>query len=121
MMSVPAEVAERIRRPMRSGLSVLPRSLPVVSFGDPDRATVATLSLNPSCERSCRHRVTGWQGRERRLASLVSLGAADPRELDDDRVATAAPQWMNPQAFARSWRPVRAGPRRPAAQFLTPI
>ena len=41
-------VAERIRRPIPAGSHVLAGSLPVVSFGDPDRAVIATLSLNPS-------------------------------------------------------------------------
>jgi hypothetical protein len=41
-------VADRIRRPIPPALSVLPGSLPVVSFGDPNGALAATLSLNPS-------------------------------------------------------------------------
>lgn len=80
-------VAERIRRPVPVRLSVLPGSLPVVSFGDPNAATVATLSLNPSWLEF--QSVSGaWLlGRERRLASLVSVGADDPRDLDDTQVA----------------------------------
>lgn len=81
-------VADRIRRPIPSGLSVLPGSLPVVSFGDPDRAVVATLSLNPSW-REFQSRDGVWlNGSRRRLASLISLGVSDPRELDDEQVAT---------------------------------
>jgi hypothetical protein len=80
-------VAERIRRPMPSGLSVLSGSLPVACFGDPDRASVATLSLNPSW-LEFQARSGAWLlGENRRLASLVSLGVADPRDLDDDQVA----------------------------------
>lgn len=87
MASVAPVVAERIRRPMPSGLSVLPGSLPVVSFGDPDGALVATLSLNPSWIEFESPSGVWLRGHERRLASLISLGAEDPRELDDDRVA----------------------------------
>jgi hypothetical protein len=83
----PQVVAERIRRPVPAGLSVLPGSLPVVSFGDPNTATVATLSLNPSW-REFQSGSGAWLlGGRRRLASLVSLGAGDPGELDDAQVA----------------------------------
>jgi hypothetical protein len=46
--SIAPQVARRLRHPIPPGLGVLPESLPVVSFGDPTRANVATLSLNPS-------------------------------------------------------------------------
>lgn len=59
----------------------------MVSFGDPDDATVATLSLNPSW-REFQSPSGDWLlGQKRRLASLMSLGAADPRGLDDTQVA----------------------------------
>jgi hypothetical protein len=85
---IAAAVAERIRRPVPSGLSVLVGSLPVVSFGDPNRAAAATLSLNPSW-REFESRGGVWlYGSDRRLASLTSLGVDDARDLDDDQVAT---------------------------------
>ena len=46
MSDVPAEVAERIRRPPPAGHAVVEGSLPVVSFGDYRTAKVATLALN---------------------------------------------------------------------------
>ncbi len=85
--SAPQVVAERIRRPVPAGLSVLPGSLPVVSFGDPNAATVATLSLNPSWLEFLSASGAWLLGSERRLASLVSLGVDDPRHLDDAQVA----------------------------------
>ena len=81
-------VAERIRRAIPSDLSVLPGSLPVVSFGDPNRAVAATLSLNPSWREFESSDGTWLGGSQRRLASLISLRASDPRELDDEQVAT---------------------------------
>jgi hypothetical protein len=85
---IPSIVAERIRRPIPSDLFVLPGSLPVISFGDPNRAVTATLSLNPSC-REFESRAGAWlSGSQRRLASLISLGASDPSELNDEQVAT---------------------------------
>jgi len=81
-------VAERIRRPIPPDLSVLPGSLPVVSFGDPNGALAATLSLNPSWREFESPDGTWLNGSRRRLASLTSLGASDPRGLDDEQVAT---------------------------------
>jgi hypothetical protein len=85
-------VAERIRRPVPAGLSVLPGSLPVVSFGDPNAATVATLSLNPSWLEFQSASGAWLLGRQRRLASLVSLVADDPRDLDNAQVAQVVAQ-----------------------------
>jgi hypothetical protein len=85
--SVPPIVADRVRRPTPANLFVLPGSLPVVSFGDPDRATVATLSLNPSWLEFQSKSGAWLLGRKRRLASMVSLGVDDPRSLDDAKVA----------------------------------
>lgn len=67
---------------------MLPGSLPVVSFGDPNQATVATLSLNPSWREFESPDGVWLSGSRRRLASLISLGLSDPRELDDEQVAT---------------------------------
>lgn len=86
-MTVSPTVAERIRRPMPEGLHVLAGSLPVVSFGDPDVATVATLSLNPSWIEFQSKSGEWLLGDRRRLAFLVSLSVEDPRQLTDEQVA----------------------------------
>lgn len=66
-------VAARIRRSAPSGCSVIAGSTPVVSFGDPSAALVATLGLNPSrVEFLDSGQLLG--GQLRRLASLGSLG-----------------------------------------------
>jgi hypothetical protein len=59
----------------------------VVSFGDPDRAVVATLSLNPSWLEFLSLGGSWLLDRERRLESLISMGVSDPRDLDDAQVA----------------------------------
>lgn len=87
--SVAPEVADRIRRPVPPGLGVLPGSLPVTAFGDVSAAAVATISLNPSWLEFQSPMGAWLEGDKRRLASLVSLGASDPRDLDDDQVARA--------------------------------
>jgi hypothetical protein len=86
MVNVAPAVAERIRRPLPKDLAVLPGSLPVVSFGDLDGATVATVSLNPSWQEFQSKSGEWLRGKDRRLTSLVSLGMTDPRDLDDDQV-----------------------------------
>lgn len=85
---IPSVLAERVRRAVPVELYVLPGSLPVVAFGDPDQAVVATLSLNPSWREFQAADGTWLDGSRRRLASLISLGAADPRDLEDQHVAT---------------------------------
>jgi hypothetical protein len=66
-------VAARVRRAAPDGCSVITGSTPVVAFGDPCAATVATLGLNPSrVEFLDSGQLLG--GQQRRLASLGSLG-----------------------------------------------
>jgi hypothetical protein len=85
--SVAPEVADRIRRPIPPGLGVLPGSLPVTAFGDVSAAAVATIALNPSWLEFLSPMGAWLTGEQRRLASLVSLGVHDPRDLDDYQVA----------------------------------
>lgn len=49
-------------------------STPVVAFGDPTLATVATLGINPSASEFLKDGALRT-GAERRLATLESLGA----------------------------------------------
>lgn len=81
------EVAERVRRRVPVGLGVVPGSLPVVSFGDPSRARVATVSLNPSWIEFLSPGGEWLLGGDRRLASLRSLGVDRSEDLSDGQVA----------------------------------
>jgi hypothetical protein len=76
------EVEARVRRVIPEGAGVLPGSLPVVSFGDPGSAVVATVSLNPSSREFLTKAGEWLPDAKRRLASLHSLGVKDPGELD---------------------------------------
>jgi hypothetical protein len=67
---------------------VLTGSLPVVSFGDPSRANVATIGLNPS-DSEFMDGDRWLSGSKRRLHSLVSLEASAPPDLDDEQVRVA--------------------------------
>jgi len=62
-------------------------STPVVAFGDPRIARVATLGINPSHQEFVR-RVGLLGGRDRRLATLDSLGADSLLNLTDSQVQT---------------------------------
>jgi len=77
MGPIPDYVERRLRQPPPEGCSVIAGSTPVVGFGDPRNATVATIGLNPN-----RLEFLNAEGRlladaERRLETLVSLGRDD--------------------------------------------
>jgi hypothetical protein len=78
-------VADRIRRSAPDGCSVITGSTPVVAFGDPSVATVATLGLNPSrIEFTDSGQLLG--GPQRRLASLGSLGVESLSDANAETV-----------------------------------
>jgi hypothetical protein len=72
---IPQYVEERLRRPQPDGCNVIPGSTPVVGFGDPRNAKVATIGLNPNrlefldAEGSLLREDAG------RLETLLSVGA----------------------------------------------
>jgi len=66
---------------------VVAGSTPVVAFGDPSLATVATLGINPSAQEFM-ERKTLLSGPNRRLSTLESLGAHNLEDLTDDQVQT---------------------------------
>ncbi len=85
-LGIQSEIEARVRRAIPDGAGVLQGSLPVVSFGDPGTAAVATVSLNPS-SREFLTRAGEWlPDSQRRLASLHSCGVQDPGELDAGQV-----------------------------------
>ena len=77
MTQLPDYIERRIRRPIPVDSHVVSGSTPVVSFGDVQSATVATLGLNPSriefLDRD-RHELVGSS---RRLSTHRSLGTSD--------------------------------------------
>jgi hypothetical protein len=80
-----SDVAGMVRRPVPAGCYVVDGSTPVVAFGDPDVAEVATLGMNPSAAEF-RDR-GGWlAGDRRRLATLESLQSDSPESLTDEQV-----------------------------------
>ena len=85
---VPTYVADRVRRSHPAGCSVVPDSTAVVSFGSAARSRVATVGINPSRVEFLDRRGHDLVGRDRRLATLRSLGSGLPSErLTDAQVA----------------------------------
>lgn len=107
--SVPVEIAERLLRPAPTGCSVVPGSLPVVSFGDPTRARVVTLSTNPSKLELTTPKGVWLEPEHRRVDSLRSLQVATAAELTDTQLA---------EVLQRSHDYFRLNPHRPAFAAL---
>lgn len=80
----PDYIVERARlRPPTSCLNaIVPRSTPVVSFGNPVRATVATIGLNPAGGEFLGRQGKLLSGDERRLATLKSLKIQSHCDID---------------------------------------
>lgn len=74
-MPWPEFLIDRAVKAPDSELSVVARSTPVVAFGDPVAATVATLGINPSGREFLDGAGRLLGGSQRRLATLDSLGA----------------------------------------------
>jgi hypothetical protein len=74
---IPSYIEDRIRRPPPPNSSVVPGSTPVLSFGDAQRATVATLGLNPSRVEFLDRHGNELTGDSRRLATHISLETSD--------------------------------------------
>ena len=73
-MEIPAYVESRLRRPIPRNSGIVPGSTPVISFGNPQSAAVATLGINPSRIEFLDKHGAELVGDGRRLATLRSLG-----------------------------------------------
>lgn len=84
--TVPDHVTAMVRRSPPEECRVVPGSTPVVAFGDPTHAEVATLGINPSAREFVEDgRLLA--GDHRRLATLDALGAVDCGDLTVGQVA----------------------------------
>lgn len=111
-MPIPAYIEARIRRAPPPECCVIARSTPVVSFGDSQTATVATLGLNPSRKEFLDSGGQELSGNARRLATYSSLG------IDD---LTHAPQDAVAQVLADCNGYFQRNPYRPWFDYFTPI
>jgi hypothetical protein len=83
------EISEYLARMVRRSAPasiVIPRTTPVIAFGDPRRARVATLGINPSWREFQTKDGILLSGVTRRLSTLRSLASQDTVELTDDQI-----------------------------------
>ena len=85
-MKIRDEIVERLRQPIPERMSVIPKSLPVISFGDAFSARVATIALNPSWREFWDKGQVWREGSKLRLESLHSLGVRSVGELTDSHI-----------------------------------
>lgn len=100
----PDYLVARVRTPAPANCAVVPGSTPVTSFGDPTRATTATLGINPSSAEFLARDGALLEGTKRRLATTISLGIGT-RNLDDDdasRVLEDCANYFQRQPY-RAW------------------
>lgn len=74
-----------IRRTTPEGCDIVNNSTPVISFGNPTKAKIATLGINPSNIEFVANGVF-LSGEERRLATRPSLGAPSTEPLTDAQI-----------------------------------
>ncbi|MGO9062131.1 MAG: hypothetical protein ACLQU2_32920, partial [Candidatus Binataceae bacterium] len=75
--NIPRYIEDRIRVTLPPDLCIVRGSTPVVSFGNAQCPTVATLGLNPSRLEFVDNKGILLESQERRLATYSSLGIAD--------------------------------------------
>jgi hypothetical protein len=74
---IPDYIVQRVRQPIPVNSGVVFGSTPVLSFGNAQCATVATLGLNPSVREFLDMNGEEWTDELRRLATCRSLGIKD--------------------------------------------
>jgi hypothetical protein len=88
---IATRLRERLRRPPTS--CAVGGSLPVLFFGEPFSAQIATVGLNPSNREYTDPSGELLTGSRQRFATLASLGAADRPSLTDSQCDEAI-RWM---------------------------
>src|SRR5215471_15041142 len=69
--------------------NTVPGSLPVLFFGDPFRARVATIGINPSDKEYLDAKGIELTGKARRLETIGSLEATDRSSITEGQAAQA--------------------------------
>lgn len=86
-LALPEHLVAMVKRMPPASTPVVPQTTPVVAFGNPELAAVATLGINPSASEFLKDGKL-LSGQHRRLATLASLNAHRLDLLDDAQVAT---------------------------------
>jgi hypothetical protein len=82
-------IIERIKRKIDPGMYIVPKTTPIIYFGNYDAAKACTISLNPSNKELVDNsdRLLDEKNAER-LCSRKKLNRSDNEELNDDEVKT---------------------------------
>jgi hypothetical protein len=85
--AIPEYLIRMVCRPVPAK-EVIPGTTPVIAFGDPRQAEIATLGINPSLREF--HTADGklLAGSNRRLSTLESVGAESTAVLTEDQIQT---------------------------------
>ncbi|MCL2546173.1 MAG: hypothetical protein FWE06_03115 [Oscillospiraceae bacterium] len=70
-----------IRRPIPQGVPIVPQSIPIVFFGDIDKAKYATIAINPSNREFTNTKHEIFPTNKKRFVDRDFLGAADDETL----------------------------------------
>jgi len=102
---IPEYVEQRLRRPPPEGCNVIPGSTPVVGFGDPRNATVATIGLNPNRLEFLDSDGALLREDDQRLETLLSVGANNLAKVDSHVLARVfeACNWYFERKPYRRW------------------
>jgi hypothetical protein len=84
---IPEYLEARLRRPPPDGCNVIPGSTPVVGFGDPRNAKVATIGLNPNRLEFLDAEGGLLREDDQRLETLLSVGANTLAKVDSHALA----------------------------------
>jgi hypothetical protein len=84
---IPDYVERRLRQTPGDGSWFVPGSTPVVAFGNPEEARVATLGLNPSRKEFLDAHGEELDGERRRFETLASLGVSSLASASNEAIS----------------------------------
>jgi hypothetical protein len=102
---IPDFVEVRLRRPPPESCNVIPGSTPVVGFGDPRNAKIATIGLNPNRLEFLDGEGSLLREEDQRLETLLSVGADTLTDVDSHVLARVfeACNWYFERRPYRRW------------------
>lgn len=121
MPAIPRFIIDRLRETPPVNCGVVPQSTPVISFGNPATAHVATLGLNPSKNEFLDRSGELLRGDEQRFATLTSLRRKHLAEADHEtlkQVVDACHGYFSGNPYERWFRPLDQIVRAAGASFF---
>jgi hypothetical protein len=122
MPRIPSFILDRLRDTPPGNCGVVPHSTPVISFGNPATAQVATLGLNPSKHEFLDSSGGLLQGEQQRFATLKSLRRKHLADADHEtlrEVVEACHDYFSGNPYERWFRPLDQIVQAAGASFFT--